>query len=59
MSDQPHEEAVDYEVSIDGKSWYSLSPHSEYDTIHCVAGAILAGADEVTVERVDGDPSDT
>ena len=48
----------DYEVTVDGKSWYAVSPHSEYDAIHCVAGAILAGADEVTVERQEGDGDD-
>lgn len=44
-------ERVDYVVEIDGKNWYSLSPHSEYDAIHCIAGALLAGADEVKVHR--------
>jgi len=55
MSSEPSEETVDYEVTIDGKTWYSVSPHSEYDAIHCVAGAILAGADEVTIERKESD----
>jgi hypothetical protein len=58
MSSDPPEESVDYEVTVDGKSWYSVSPHSEYDAIHCVAGAVLAGADEVTVERQEGDDDD-
>lgn len=48
------DESVDYEVCIDGKPWYSLSPHSEYDAIHCIAGAILAGADEVMIEKRGG-----
>jgi len=55
MSEDRPDESVDYEVTIDGKTWYSLSPYSEYDAIHCVAGAILAGADEVTIERQGGD----
>lgn len=47
-------ETPDYEVNVDGDRWYSISPHSDYDAIHCVAGAILAGADEITIEKVEG-----
>lgn len=33
------------------KNWETISPQSEYDAIHAVAGAILAEADMVQVER--------
>lgn len=39
-------------VRIDGTVWHPESDETaEYDAIHAVAGAVLAGADEVIVER--------
>lgn len=48
-------EQIDYKIRIDGKRWYNISRHSEYDAIHCVAGAILAGAENIEVERQDNE----
>ena len=42
---------ADFEVVIDGQTWTAVSPYAEFVSIHCVAGALLAGADEVTVSR--------
>lgn len=39
-----------YIVTIDGESWNLTSPQAEYDAIHTVAGAVLAGADDIRVE---------
>lgn len=40
------------QVVIDGQPWFTPSDYSAYDAAHAVAGALLGGADEVTVERV-------
>lgn len=37
---------------VDGKPWH-VSYDSEYNAIHAVAGALLAGAESVEVERVE------
>lgn len=46
-------DSIDYEIIIqvgeNTNNWYSVSPHSKYDAIHCIAGAILAGADEIRI----------
>ena len=42
------------EVRIDGRPWH-VSYSGEYDAIHAVAGALIAGADEVVVERKGAD----
>ena len=45
-----------YEVRINGeRSWHTDSEFSEYDAAHAVAGALLAGADKVTVTRGEDD----
>jgi hypothetical protein len=43
----------DIEVTIDGRSWHVNSKYAEYDATHAVAGALLAGADEIEVSRND------
>lgn len=43
-----------FEVTIDDdRSWHVTSEFAEYDATHAVAGALLAGADDVTVTRTD------
>lgn len=42
-----------FEVEIDGKPWVVSSSQFEYDAVHAVAGAILAGADTIGVQRID------
>lgn len=46
-----------FEVSVgeDGRSWKTASEFAEYDATHAVAGALLAGAEKVTVEQIDDD----
>lgn len=40
-------------VLIDGETWEpSNSETVQYDAIHCIAGAILAGADTVEYKRI-------
>lgn len=46
--------ADEYEVTADDNAWRTFSPQARYDAIHVAAGAILAGADEVTIERTRG-----
>lgn len=43
------------EITIDGAPWSVVSDYKEYDAIHAVAGALLAGADDVRIRR-GGDP---
>jgi hypothetical protein len=38
------------EVWIDDKPWH-FSENGEYDAAHVVAGALLAGADRIEIER--------
>ena len=41
-----------FEVTIDDdRSWRTSSEFAEYDATHAVAGALLAGADSVSVEK--------
>lgn len=43
-----------FKVTVDDdRSWRTSSEFAEYDATHAVAGALLAGADSVTVERVE------
>jgi hypothetical protein len=42
------------EIEIDGKPWH-CAYEAEYDAAHAVAGALLAGAEEVVITREDGD----
>ena len=44
-----------FEVDIDGASWHVSSESAEYDAIHAVAGAVLAGAENVGVTALNGD----
>ncbi|UIO98912.1 hypothetical protein Hbl1158_10235 [Halobaculum sp. CBA1158] len=46
------------ELHIDGSGWRSNSEYAEYDAAHAVAGALLGGADEVLVERVEVDDAE-
>lgn len=39
------------EVLIDGEPWHVGSDFADYDAIHAVAGALLAGADDVRIRR--------
>lgn len=48
-----------FEVTVNGdRSWSTASEFGEYDATHAVAGALLAGAESVTVERVASRSSD-
>lgn len=40
-------------IRVDGKLWSVASETSEYDAANAVAGALLAGADKIEVERLD------
>lgn len=41
-----------FKVTIDGETWAVVSEQSEYDIIHAVAGAVLAGADRIEIINV-------
>jgi len=43
--------ATGLEVTIDGETWFVTSDYARYDAAHAVAGALLAGAERVAVER--------
>lgn len=48
-----------FEVGIDGAVWHSTDvPSAPYDAIHCAAGAVLAGAEEVTIRNTAPEGSD-
>lgn len=42
-----------YRLSIDGEEWTVGSKAAAYDATHCVAGALLAGAEEIRIEVLD------
>lgn len=49
MTDEPSNPVV----IIDGEVWKPSSIETaQYDAIHCIAGAILAGADTVEYKRI-------
>lgn len=46
-----------FEVTIDeDRSWTTASEFAEYDAVHAVAGALLAGAEKVEIELVETEP---
>lgn len=48
-----------YEAVVDGEAdWHTDSDYAEYDMTHFVAGALLAGADSIEIEKMDGDDED-
>ncbi|QLG30146.1 hypothetical protein HUG10_21400 (plasmid) [Halorarum halophilum] len=49
MSDPQYEIRVD-----DDRSWTTNSEFAEYDATHFVAGALLGGAEHVTIRQVEG-----
>lgn len=52
-------EEPQYKITIDDdRSWTTNSEFAEYDATHTVIGALLAGADAVSVERVREDDGD-
>lgn len=57
MNDEQDPDSPSFEVTVDGgRAWHVTSEFAEYDATHAVAGALLAGADEVTVSRTDVEP---
>lgn len=45
-----------FTMRVDGDlTWETNSEFAEYDATHFVAGALLAGADEVVIQRQGGD----
>lgn len=45
-------------VTVDGMDWTTSGEFREYDAIHATAGALLAGADHVDIQRDEGDDGD-
>lgn len=58
MTDEIHDTTPSFTVEVDGEPYHVTSEYAEYDATHAVAGALLAGADTVTVTRRDGDEAD-
>lgn len=49
-----------FEVTVDDdRAWHVDSEFAEYDATHTVAGALLAGADSVTVTRTEAPETPT
>lgn len=47
-----------YVVEIDGQTWRpSNRDTAQYDAIHAAAGAVLAGADNVEIRKIEQDES--
>ena len=40
-----------YTLTIDGDEWTVGSAAAPYDAAHAVAGALLAGAEEISIEK--------
>lgn len=40
-----------YTLQIDGEEWTVGSKNAAYDATHAVAGALLAGAEEITIQH--------
>ncbi|WP_042662540.1 hypothetical protein [Haloferax sp. ATB1] len=57
VTDGGRNESAGYEVNVDGSTWNAPSEYAVYDAIHAVAGALLAGADEVMVTAADAEPT--
>lgn len=50
----PGDDSPDFKVRVDDdRAWHVGSEFAEYDATHAVAGALLAGAEKVEVERTD------
>lgn len=42
-----------YNINIDGKKWDASGKDADHEAIHAVAGAIMAGADSIEIEKVE------